>query len=226
MYKILVVDDEEKIRALIGKYASLEGHRADFACDGIEAIEKCRNTAYDAVIMDIMMPNLDGFSASREIRKISDVPIIMLSARGEEYDKINGFEIGVDDYVVKPFSPKELMLRIEAILKRSQKADAESKTEIYTSEGLEINFTARRVYVDGVEANLSPKEYDLLFFMVKNRDVALSRETLITKVWGYDFLGGDRTLDTHIKLLRKSLGKYKNYIITLRSVGYRYSDEH
>ncbi|MBQ6614401.1 MAG: response regulator transcription factor [Clostridia bacterium] len=226
MYRILVVDDEEKIRELIGKYASLEGHSTDFAADGIEAVEMCRNNNYDAVIMDIMMPNLDGFSASREIRKNSDVPIIMLSARGEEYDKINGFEIGVDDYVVKPFSPKELMLRIEAILKRSQKAEPETVADVYKAGGLEINFTARRVYVDGIEANLSPKEYDLLFFMVKNKDIALSRETLITKVWGYDFLGGDRTLDTHIKLLRKSLGKYKNYIITLRSVGYRYSDEH
>ena len=225
MYKILVVDDEEKIRELIGKYAKFEGHSADFATDGMEAVEKCRANTYDVIIMDIMMPNLDGFSACREIRKTSDVPILMLSARGEEYDKINGFELGVDDYVVKPFSPKELMLRIEAILKRAQKSEAEPKADIYKSSGLEVNFTARRVYVDGAEVSLSPKEYDLLFFMIKNKEIALSREKLINKVWGYDFFGGDRTLDTHIKLLRKSLGAYSKNIVTLRGVGYRYSDE-
>ncbi len=225
MYKLLVVDDEEKIRELIGKYAKFEGHSVDFATDGMEAVIKCRENTYDAIIMDIMMPNLDGFSACREIRKTSDVPILMLSARGEEYDKINGFELGVDDYVVKPFSPKELMLRVEAILKRAQKSEVQPEVDIYKCEGLEVNFTARRVYVDGVEASLSPKEYDLLFFMIKNKDIALSREKLINKVWGYDFFGGDRTLDTHIKLLRKSLGKYASYIVTLRGVGYRYSDE-
>ncbi|MBQ4599808.1 MAG: response regulator transcription factor [Clostridia bacterium] len=224
MYKILVVDDEEKIRELIGKYAKFEGHAVDFATDGMEAVEKCRENTYDVIIMDIMMPNLDGFSACREIRKHSDVPILMLSARGEEYDKINGFELGVDDYVVKPFSPKELMLRVEAIMKRSQKNEVQPEIDIYKSEGLEVNFTARRVYVDGEEVGLSPKEYDLLFYMIKNKDIALTREKLINKVWGYDFFGGDRTLDTHIKLLRKSLGKYSEYIVTLRGVGYRYSD--
>ena len=224
MYKILVVDDEEKIRELIGKYAKFEGHAVDFAADGMEAVVKCRTESYDVIIMDIMMPNLDGFSACREIRKKSDVPILMLSARGEEYDKINGFELGVDDYVVKPFSPKELMLRVEAIMKRSQKTEVQPEIDIYTCDGLSVNFTARRVYVDGVEVGLSPKEYDLLFYMIKNKDIALTREKLINKVWGYDFFGGDRTLDTHIKLLRKSLGKYSTYIVTLRGVGYRYSD--
>lgn len=225
MYKILVVDDEEKIRELIGKYAKFEGHSVDFAVDGMDAVEKCRENEYDIIIMDIMMPNLDGFSACREIRKKSDVPILMLSARGEEYDKINGFELGIDDYVVKPFSPKELMLRIEAIMKRSKKGEAASNIDIYKHGGLEVNFTSRRVFIDGEEANLSPKEYDLLFYMIKNKDIALTREKLINKVWGYDFFGGDRTLDTHIKLLRKSLGKYASYIVTLRGVGYRYSDE-
>ncbi|MBQ4151289.1 MAG: response regulator transcription factor [Clostridia bacterium] len=225
MYRILVVDDEEKIRELIGKYAKFEGHTVDFAVDGMDAVQKCRENEYDIIIMDIMMPNLDGFSACREIRKKSDVPILMLSARGEEYDKINGFELGVDDYVVKPFSPKELMLRVEAIMKRAQKADAPTDIDIYKKNGLEVNFTARRVYVDGTEVSLSPKEYDLLFYMIKNKDIALSREKLINKVWGYDFFGGDRTLDTHIKLLRKSLGDYASYIVTLRGVGYRYSDE-
>lgn len=225
MYKILVVDDEERIRELIGKYAKFEGHSVEFATDGMEAVEKCRANTYDVIIMDIMMPNLDGFSACREIRKKSDVPILMLSARGEEYDKINGFELGVDDYVVKPFSPKELMLRVEAIMKRSQKTEAVPDADIYKSRGLEVNFTARRVYVDGTEVNLSPKEYDLLFYMIKNKDIALTREKLINKVWGYDFFGGDRTLDTHIKLLRKSLGPYASYIATLRGVGYRYNDD-
>ena len=225
MYKILVVDDEEKIRTLIGKYAKFEGHNVEFAVDGMEAVEKCRQNTYDVIIMDIMMPNLDGFSACREIRKKSDVPILMLSARGEEYDKINGFELGIDDYVVKPFSPKELMLRIEAIMKRAQKSEPVLEVDIYKSRGLEVNFTARRVYVDGNEVNLSPKEYDLLFYMIKNKDIALTREKLINKVWGYDFFGGDRTLDTHIKLLRKSLGNYASYIVTLRGVGYRYNDE-
>ncbi|MBQ8837387.1 MAG: response regulator transcription factor [Clostridia bacterium] len=225
MYKILVVDDEERIRELIGKYAKFEGHSVEFATDGMEAVEKCRVNTYDVIIMDIMMPNLDGFSACREIRKKSDVPILMLSARGEEYDKINGFELGVDDYVVKPFSPKELMLRVEAIMKRSQKSENVPDADIYKSRGLEVNFTARRVYVDGTEVNLSPKEYDLLFYMIKNKDIALTREKLINKVWGYDFFGGDRTLDTHIKLLRKSLGPYASYIATLRGVGYRYNDD-
>ena len=224
MYKILIVDDEEMIRRLIAKYAVFEGHTVDEAADGMEAVNKCRNGNYDIVICDIMMPELDGFSACREIRRFSDVPIIMLSARGEEYDKINGFGLGIDDYVVKPFSPKELMLRVEAIMKRSQKNEAQPEIDVYKSEGLEVNFTARRVYVDGEEVGLSPKEYDLLFYMVNNRNIALTREMLITNVWGYDFYGDDRTLDTHIKLLRKSLGKYSEYIVTLRGVGYRYSD--
>ena len=210
---------------MIGKYAKFEGHSVEFATDGMEAVEKCRQNSYDVIIMDIMMPNLDGFSACREIRKKSDVPILMLSARGEEYDKINGFELGVDDYVVKPFSPKELMLRVEAIMKRAQKTEVAPEADIYKSRGLEVNFTARRVYVDGNEVSLSPKEYDLLFYMIKNKDIALTREKLINKVWGYDFFGGDRTLDTHIKLLRKSLGNYASYIVTLRGVGYRYNDD-
>ena len=148
----------------------------------------------------------------------------MLSARGEEYDKINGFELGIDDYVVKPFSPKELMLRVDAILKRAKKPQTEKKpaAEIYKSEGLEVNFTARRVYVDGTEVSLSPKEYDLLFYMIRNRNIALSRETLISKVWGYDFYGDDRTVDTHIKMLRNSLGDYRKFIVTLRGMGYKF----
>lgn len=227
MVKILVVDDEKLIRELIRKYAEFEGHAVSEASDGLSAVRMCRQNAYDIVIMDIMMPELDGFSACREIRRFSDVPILMLSARGEEYDRINGFELGIDDYVVKPFSPKELMLRVDAILKRVRSGGerenaAKPVFEVYRQEGLEVNFTSRTVSVDGARAELSPKEYDLLFYLIKNRNIALSREKLICDVWGYDFYGGDRTLDTHIKLLRRRLGPYARLIATLRGMGYRF----
>ena len=225
MYNILVVDDEVMIRELIKKYAQFEGHRIYEAADGLAALAMCRQYQFDIIIMDIMMPELDGFSACREIRKTSDTPIIMLSARGEEYDKINGFELGIDDYVVKPFSPKELMLRIDAILKRRTAVltnTSENKSEIFELEGLRVDFTARIVYIDNEPINISPKEYDLLFYLVRNRNIALTREKLICEVWGYDFFGGDRTLDTHIKLLRHSLGEYSKFIVTLRGVGYRF----
>ena len=227
MYSILVVDDKARIRTIIRKYAEFEGHTVTEACDGMEAVNMCRNGKYDIIIMDIMMPELDGFSACREIRKNSQTPIIMLSARGEEYDKINGFELGIDDYVVKPFSPKELMLRIEAVMKRvkrSTSAEPERKNEIIELDGggLRADLTARIVYIDGQKVDMSPKEYDLFFYMLTNRNIALSREKLISEVWGYDFYGDARTLDTHIKLLRKSLGRYSEYIVTLRGVGYRF----
>lgn len=224
MYRILAVDDEERIRALIRKYAEFEGHEVTEAADGMEAVKLCREKTFDIIIMDIMMPELDGFSAVREIRKFSDTPIIMLSARGEEYDKLNGFGLGIDDYVVKPFSPKELMMRIDAVMKRSRPAVApnENQHEIVEIDGLKADITARLVYVDGKRVDMSPKEYDLFFYMLKNKGIALSREKLITEVWGYDFYGDDRTLDTHIKLLRKSLGEYARLIVTLRGVGYRF----
>ncbi|MDR1160202.1 MAG: response regulator transcription factor [Syntrophomonadaceae bacterium] len=224
MYKILVVDDEEKIRELVRKYAVFEGNLVDEADNGMTAVEKCRQNEYDLVVMDVMMPELDGYSSAREIRKTSSVPIIMLSARGEEYDKIHGFEIGVDDYVVKPFSPKELMMRIDAIMKRVQnqgKGEA-AEHEIYQKEGLLADFTARLVYVDEQVIALSPKEYDLLFYLIRNRNIALGREKILSSVWGYDFYGDDRTLDTHIKMLRKALKKYNGFIVTLRGIGYRF----
>ncbi len=220
MYNILVCDDEKGIRTLISKYAVFEGHRVTEAENGIQAIELCRSQDVDIVVMDIMMPELDGFSAVREIRKFSDVPVIMLSARGEEYDRIYGFEAGVDDYVVKPFSPKELMMRVDVIMRRRKGVKREH--DVYTFKGLEIDFTARKVTIDDVNTELSPKEYDLLFYFAKNRGIALSREKLITNVWGYDFYGDDRTLDTHIKLLRRHLGEYSRLIVTLRGVGYRF----
>ncbi|MBR2388643.1 MAG: response regulator transcription factor [Clostridia bacterium] len=226
MYKILVVDDEVRIRSIIKKYAEFEGHTVYEAGDGMEAVHLCRNNEFDIIIMDIMMPELDGFSACREIRKNSETPIIMLSARGEEYDKINGFELGIDDYVVKPFSPKELMLRIEAVMKRvkANYTDARQTNVVVELDGggLRADITARLVFVDGNRVEMSPKEYDLFFYMLENRNIALSREKLISEVWGYDFYGDVRTLDTHIKLLRKSLGRYAEYIVTLRGVGYRF----
>ena len=232
MYNILVTDDEEMIRKLIRKYAEFEGHSVTEASNGMEALIQLKNNQFDIVIMDIMMPELDGFSACREIRKFSNVPIVMLSARGEEYDKINGFEIGIDDYVIKPFSPKELMLRVNAILKRSRSnadAPATVKNEVLSlaNGGLVIDFTARLVYVDGERVDMSPKEYDLFFYMLRNKNIALTRDKLLSDVWGYDFFGDDRTLDTHIKILRKSLGPYADFIVTIRGVGYRfeYADE-
>ena len=229
MYRILIVDDEEMIRRLIRKYATYEGHSVDEAENGMEAIDKCRSNTYDIVIMDVMMPELNGFSACKEIRRFSEVPIIMLSARGEEYDRINGFELGVDDYVVKPFSPKELMLRIEAVMKRASAAGAakesESSPEMFRAGALCVNLSARTVTINGAEADMSPKEYDLLFYMIRNKNIALSREKLITEVWGYDYYGDDRTLDTHIKLLRKSLGSCAYHIVTLRGLGYRFDTD-
>lgn len=229
MYKILVVDDEEMIRRLIAKYAVYEGHTVTEAGDGMEAVRLCRSEQFDILIIDIMMPELDGFSACREIRKFSDIPIIMLSARGEEYDKIHGFELGVDDYVVKPFSPRELMMRVDAVMKRARgngtASGAENRNEVIEIGGLKADVTARIVYVDGVRTDMSPKEYDLFFYMLKNRNIALSREKLLSEVWGYDYFGDDRTLDTHIKLLRRSLGKYADHIVTLRGVGYRFDTE-
>ncbi len=221
--RILVVDDEARIRELIRKYAVFEGFEVMEAENGMQAVEVARKQNFDLIIMDVMMPELDGFSACREIRKESQTPVIMLSARGEEYDKIHGFELGVDDYVVKPFSPKELMMRVTAVLKRSRREDTQTR-EVAQIGGLTVDFTARMVLVDGVNVELSPKEYDLLFYMVRNKGIALSREKLITQVWGYDFFGDDRTLDTHIKLLRKQLGQYAGCIVTLRGVGYRFEN--
>ena len=221
--KLLVVDDEARIRELIEKYATFEQYEVTEAENGMQAVELCRQQDFDLIIMDVMMPDLDGFSACREIRKSSAVPILMLSARGEEYDKLHGFELGIDDYVVKPFSPKELMMRVGAILKRSG-AKSESR-EVVDIGDLRVDFTARRVTLAGKPLDLSPKEYDLLFYLVRNRGIALTREKLLSEIWGYDFFGDDRTLDTHIKLLRRQLGPYADRITTLRGVGYRFEQE-
>lgn len=223
MYRILIVDDEAKIREVLAEYAEFEGFESDQAADGMEAVNKCKTENYDIILMDIMMPKLDGYSAVKEIRKIKDIPVIMLSARGEEYDKLFGFEIGVDDYVVKPFSPKEVMARINAVLKRNTMAKS-GKTANTTVkfEGLEIDMLGRNVFVDGQKAELTPKEYELLFYMVNNKGIALSREKLLSDVWGYDFYGDDRTVDTHIKMLRSNLKDYRKFIVTLRGMGYKF----
>lgn len=220
--KILIVDDEKNIRNVIKEYAKFDGFETFEAEDGMQAVEMCRTQDFDLIIMDIMMPKLDGYSAVREIRKTKQISVIMLSARGEEYDKLFGFELGVDDYVTKPFSPKELLARIRAVMKRSAAPAPAGDNNVLKFEGLEINMSGREVFVDGKPVSLTPKEYDLLFYLVRNKGIALSREKLLEEVWGYDFYGDDRTVDTHIKMLRNSLGDYRKFIVTLRGMGYKF----
>ena len=217
MAAILIADDEENIRAVLREYAEFEGHTVYEARDGMEAVREAKNNRIDLVIMDVMMPKLDGYSAVKEIRKEKDLPVIMLSARVEEYDKLFGFEIGADDYVTKPFSPKEVMARVGAILRRGKRAE----TRKIESDGLTIDIAGRNVFVDGVKVNMTPKEYELLFYLTENAGIAVTREKLLTEVWGYDYYGDDRTVDTHIKMLRASLGPYRDKIITLRGLGYK-----
>lgn len=215
--RILVVDDEELIRNVIKEYLINDSYEVDEADNGLQAIELAKNNDYDLIVMDIMMPKMDGYQACKEIKKIKDIPFIMLSARSEEYDKLIGFDLGIDDYVTKPFSPKELVARIKAILKRNS-----GTNNTYTFEGLTINDLAHEVKVDGKRVNLTPKEYELLKYMITNKNIALSREQLLTNIWGYDFFGDDRTIDTHIKTLRNNLGKYRKFIVTVRAIGYKF----
>ena len=224
MKKLLVVDDEAKIREVIKEYSEFSGYEVTEAADGMSAIGLCKLNDYDLIIMDVMMPKLDGFSSVKEIKKFKDIPVIMLSARGEEYDKLFGFELGVDDYVVKPFSPKELMASVNAVITRHEGAD-HGTSNVMKFDGLEVNFAARTIYIDGKRVNLTPKEYDLLFYLIQNRNIALSRDKLLSDIWGYDFFGDDRTIDTHIKNLRNNLGPYRDFIVTLRGVGYKFEYE-
>ena len=219
MYNVLIVDDEERIRDIIKEYLDFEGYTYDEASDGMEAIEKIKNNEYNVVVLDIMMPKVDGFTVVREVRKFSQVPVIMLSARGEEYDKLFGFEMGVDDYITKPFSPKELVARIKAILKRS--GAMSEKSGILKLPGIEIDETGRKVLVDGNQITLTPKEFDILVYMVKNKGIVLSREKILSTIWGYEFFGDDRTVDTHIKMLRNSISPYRDYIKTVWGIGYK-----
>jgi len=223
MYRLLIVDDEQKIREVIREYAEFNGFEVSEAADGMSAIGLCKLNDYDLIIMDIMMPRLDGFSACKEIKKIKNIPMIMLSARSEEYDKLFGFELGIDDYVIKPFSPKELMARINAVLARHA-GPIDVQPDVLEFGGLIINLAGRTVTVDGTRIELTPKEYDLLFYMVKNKNIALSRDKLLSDIWGYDFFGDDRTIDTHIKNLRNNLGPYRKHIVTLRGVGYKFEE--
>ncbi len=226
MYRLLIVDDEANIRNVVREYAEFEEYEVTEAENGMEAVALCREQDFDLIIMDVMMPRLDGFSACKEIRKKKDTPVIMLSARGEEYDKLFGFEIGIDDYVVKPFSPKELMARVRAVInRRNTVAEAQPANRRLVFEGLEIDVAGREVYVDGQRASMTPKEYDLLFYLVKNKGLALTRDKLLEEVWGYDFFGDDRTVDTHVKMLRGSLGVYRKFIVTLRGMGYKFDAE-
>ena len=226
MYRLLIVDDEANIRNVVREYAEFEEYEVTEAQNGMEAVSLCREQDFDIIIMDVMMPRLDGFSACKEIRKKKNIPVIMLSARGEEYVKLFGFEIGIDDYVVKPFSPKELMARVRAVLSRHNEPSAsQSQNQRIQYEGLEIDLAGREVYVDGKRASMTPKEYDLLFYLIKNKGLALTRDKLLEEVWGYDFFGDDRTVDTHIKMLRSSLGVYRKFIVTLRGMGYKFDAE-
>ena len=230
MYQILFVDDENAIREGFAEYAGFLGHEVTQAKDGMEAVALCRARDFDVIVLDIMMPRMDGFTACKEIRREKDIPVLMLSARGEEYDKLHGFDLGIDDYVTKPFSPKEVIARLGVIVQRHRAAQAARSgpapagNEIYCFGGLVADITARTVELDGVRIYLTPKEYDLLFYLMRNRNIALSREKLLREVWGYDFFGEDSTVNTHIKVLRQHLGEYERHIVTIRGVGYRFDE--
>lgn len=217
--RILIVDDEELIRNLIKDYCVQEGYNCDLAESGVEAINYCEKYDYDLIIMDIMMPIMDGFEASKIIKRKKNIPILMLSARGEEEDKINGFETGIDDYVTKPFSPKELICRIKAITKRYQSDD------IISYKGIVIDNLSHEVSIDGENVQMTHTQYELLKYFIENKGIALSREKIIENIMGYDYEADDRTIDAHIKLLRSKMGQYRNLIKTIRNVGYKLVDE-
>lgn len=216
--KVLIVDDEALIRSVIKEYLLIENYEVLEAANGLEALEKVINFDIDIIIMDIMMPKMDGYTACKEIKKLkNNIPFIFLSARNEEYDKLIGFDLGIDDYVTKPFSPRELVARIKAIIKR-----VERDSKRYECEGLILDDLAHEVYIDNKRVNLTPKEYELLKYLIENRNIAISRESLLENIWGYDYYGEDRTIDTHIKTLRNSLGKYRRFIVTVRGMGYKF----
>ena len=220
MAKLLIVDDEEKIREMIGKYATHEGYEVVLASNGVEALKRFKENDFDVVIMDIMMPEMDGYKTLVKMKEIKEVHCIFLTALGQEYDRVYGFDVGGEDYVTKPFSLKELMMRVKVILKRDNK-----QTNRIVIEGLIIDEDAHTVTIDGQRVDLANKEYELLLYLARNIGNALTRQSIITKVWGYEYDSDDRTLDTHMKLLRKDLGKYSKYITTIRGVGYLFEKE-
>ena len=218
--RILIVDDEDNIRLVIKEYLKNENYLVDEASNGLEALDKIEKNKYDLMILDIMMPKIDGFELLKRIDSNKMIPTIMLSARDDEYDKLDGFRLGVDDYVTKPFSPKELMARVKAVITRTQ-----GNLENYKLDNLEVNFLAHSIKIDGKKIDITPKEFAILTFLIKNKNIAISREQLLSNVWGYDFYGDDRTVDTHIKMLRNNLGKYRDHIITVRGVGYLFVED-
>ena len=219
--KILIVDDEQGIRSVIKEYCESNNYETDEAESGKKALEKLKVNDYDLLILDIMMPEMDGYSMLKELPIEKRIPTIILSARGEEYDKLTGFDLGIDDYVTKPFSPKELLARVKAILNRTTK----TLPKIYKRENLEVNFEAHTLKINNKEINITPKEFDILTYLIKNKNIAISREQLLANVWGYDYFGDDRTVDTHIKMLRNNMQEYRDFITTVRGVGYKYVEE-
>ena len=223
MARLLIVDDEPDIHRLIERYARREGHETTSAENGAEAVELCRTRDFDVIVMDVMMPVMDGFEACRQIKAEKDIPVIMLSARGAEFDRLYGFEVGVDDYVVKPFSPKELMARVNVVAARHGAADADGGTSITVGQ-IEIDERGRTVRAAGEKVELTAKEYEVLLYLAKNKGAALSRAQILSAVWGYDHVGDDRTVDWQVKLLRNKLGECRDHVVTVRSVGYKLED--
>lgn len=219
--KILVVDDEAMIREVIKEYCAANHFTTDEAASGKEALKKLQTNAYDFMVLDIMMPEMDGYTLLEELPKEKRIPTLVLSARGEEFDKLRGFELGIDDYLTKPFSPKELIARIKAIYNRSN----QNLPNIYKLNTLELNFSAHTLKIDNKLINVTPKEFEILTYLIKNKGIAISREQLLSRLWGYDYFGDDRTIDTHIKMLRNNLGPYRNHIITVRGIGYKFIEE-
>jgi len=215
--KILIIDDEEKIRQVIKEYCEAEDYECFEADNGITALDLLKKNNYDLLVLDIMMPKMDGFEVLKQLNKEDRIPTIILSARSEEYDKLKGFDLGIDDYLTKPFSPKELIARIKAILNRTN-----TIKDIYTLDTLELNYSSHTLKIDNKKIDITPKEFDILTYLIKNKEKAVSREQLLKKIWGYEYFGDDRTIDTHIKMLRNNLGKYRNHIQTIRGTGYKF----
>lgn len=222
MYKVLIADDEIKIREVIAEYGKINNYNVFEASDGQQAIDLVEKYDFDCVVLDIMMPNLDGYTACKRIKAIKNVPIIILSARQQEDDKLYGFELGIDDYVTKPFSPRELMARIKVVIDRANKNKKTDTQETLKVDGITVNIPSHEVHIDGTLMHLTNKEFDLLVYFINNQGIVISRDTLLEKIWGYDYYGVERTVDTHIKMLRKNLGPYSNRIKTVRGEGYKF----